>query len=344
MTFAYGIRNSFGMAIDPVSGDLWATENGEDTFDEINRVEPGFNSGWIQIMGPASRVPQYREIESTEAFNEDFPNLQQFRWAPENIAARREEALRRLFRLPGFRYSDPEFSWVYAIAPAAIGFAEGDALGRGFQGDLFMGLSVPVALGGPLFRFDLTRDRDRIAASDRVADNHVPGDLTESERFLIGANFGIVTDIKTAPNGNLYVVSLSNGAVYEVFSRPEGEVESFTTRLTGEEEVPGPGDPDGRGTATVTLNPGAGEVCFAITVANITLPAAAAHIHIGEKGVAGDIVVTLTPPDESGTSAGCVSDVDPALIQDILANPAGYYVNVHTEDFPAGAVRGQLGR
>jgi hypothetical protein len=92
----------------------------------------------------------------------------------------------------------------------------------------------------------------------------------------------------------------------------------------------------------VTLNETESEICFAISVANITLPAAAAHIHVGEAGVAGDVVVTLAPPDEGGASAGCVSGVDSALIQAILANPAGYYVNVHTSDFPAGAVRGQL--
>jgi aldose sugar dehydrogenase len=63
--FAYGIRNSFGMAVDPVSGDLWEEENGDDSFSEVNRVEPGMNSGWIQIMGPASRVAQFKAIETT---------------------------------------------------------------------------------------------------------------------------------------------------------------------------------------------------------------------------------------------------------------------------------------
>ncbi len=111
--------------------------------------------------------------------------------------------------------------------------------------------------------------------------------------------------------------------------------------LTGPEEVP-PGDPDGTGTSNVFLIPETGEVCFTIVVSGITLPAAAAHIHVGDAGVAGNIVVPLAPPDETGASAGCTTGVDPALIQAITDNPAGYYVNVHNADFPGGAVRGQL--
>jgi glucose/arabinose dehydrogenase len=223
-TFAYGVRNSFGMAFDPVGGGLWTQENGEDAFDELNLVLPGQNSGWIQIAGPASRVPQYREIETTSTHHEDFPNLQQFRWPPENIATTPAEALSRLFRLPGSHYSDPEFSWKWVLAPAGIGFVNGPGLGPSFAGDLFVGFSVPEPLGGPLFHFNLTGNRRKIAADDprledRVADNLGPHDLTESESLLIGRDFGVVTDIETAPNGNLFVVSLSHGAIYEIARR-----------------------------------------------------------------------------------------------------------------------------
>jgi hypothetical protein len=117
----------------------------------------------------------------------------------------------------------------------------------------------------------------------------------------------------------------------------------FSTSLSGAEEVPGPGDPDGSGFASITLNQGQGEVCFSITVADIMLPATGAHIHVGDAGTSGGVVVTLTPPDATGASSGCVSDVDQALIKDIRQNPSGYYVNVHTSDYPSGAVRGQLG-
>jgi glucose/arabinose dehydrogenase len=220
-TFAYGIRNSFGMAFDPVSGGLWQQENGEDTFDELNRVEAGLNSGWIQVAGPASRVGQYRQIETTSLHHEDFPNLQQFRWGPELIATTPDAALSRLHELPGSHYSDPEFSWKFVLAPAAIGFQEGRGLGPQYANDLFVGFSTLDTLGGPLFRFNLTGNRQKIAVddprlADRVADNLTFHDMTESETLLFGTDFGIVTDIATGPNGNLFVVSLDQGAVYEI--------------------------------------------------------------------------------------------------------------------------------
>jgi len=223
-TYAYGIRNSFGMAFDPVSGGLWQQENGEDAFDEINRVEAGENSGWIQVAGPASRVGQYREIETTSLHHEDFPNLQQFRWGPEQIATTPAEVLSRLHQLPGSHYSDPEFSWKFVLAPAAIGFQEGRGLGPQYANDLFVGFSTLDTLGGPLFRFNLTGNRQKVGVDDprledRVADNLTFHEMTESETLVFGTDFGIVTDIETGPNGNLFVVSLDQGAVYEIQRR-----------------------------------------------------------------------------------------------------------------------------
>jgi glucose/arabinose dehydrogenase len=223
-TFAYGIRNSFGMAFDPVSGGLWQQENGEDAFDELNRVEAGLNSGWIQVAGPAGRVGQYRQIETTSLHHEDFPNLQQFRWGPERIATTPEAALSRLFRLPGSHYSDPEFSWKFVLAPAAIGFQDGRGIGPQYANDLFVGFSTTDTLGGPLFRFNLTGNRQKIGVddprlADRVADNLTFHEMTESESLVFGSDFGIVTDIETGPNGHLFVVSLDHGAVYEISRR-----------------------------------------------------------------------------------------------------------------------------
>jgi glucose/arabinose dehydrogenase len=222
--FTYGLRNSFGMAFDPASGALWTQENGEDAFDELNRVEPGQNSGWVQIAGPASRVAEYKAIETTSLHHEDFPNLQQFRWGPERIADTPAEAMSRLFVIPGSHYSDPEFSWKHVLAPAAIGFVRGRGLGPQYENDLFVGFSVPEPLGGPLFHFNLTGNRRKIAVDDprledRVADNVDFHDLTESESLLIGRDFGIVTDIETAPSGELLVVSLDKGAIYEISRR-----------------------------------------------------------------------------------------------------------------------------
>ena len=116
-----------------------------------------------------------------------------------------------------------------------------------------------------------------------------------------------------------------------------------TAQLSGAAEVPGPGDPDGSGTATIRLRPEQREVCFDLTVSNIG-PATAAHIHEGAEGVAGPVVVPLDPAPTGGSSSGCISDVDTALIQNIVQNPGQYYVNVHNEEFPDGAIRGQLGR
>jgi aldose sugar dehydrogenase len=218
--FAYGIRNSFGMAIDPLSGNLWDQENGDDSFDELNLITPGTNSGWIQVIGPSSRIAQFKAIETTLG----AMTLQQLRWPPTRLADTPQEALSRLFKLPGSQYNEPEFSWKFAVAPAAIGFLNSRELGPQYFGDLFVGLSVPAPEGGALFHFNLTANRRKIGVDDprledRVADNLAKRDLTESESLLIGRNFGIVTDIETSPGGTLYVVSLSNGSIYEISRR-----------------------------------------------------------------------------------------------------------------------------
>ena len=111
--------------------------------------------------------------------------------------------------------------------------------------------------------------------------------------------------------------------------------------LTGAAEVPGPGDPDGTGTAQITVNPGQKRVCYKLRVSNIA-PATAAHIHEAAPTAAGPVVVTLGAPT-SGTSSGCVT-VTRALALEILKDPGDYYVNVHNAAFPAGAVRGQLAK
>lgn len=115
----------------------------------------------------------------------------------------------------------------------------------------------------------------------------------------------------------------------------------------GAAEVPQPGDPDGFGAAKVRVDVRKQKVCFTLIVVQIALPAAAAHIHEGAAGVAGDIVVTLKPPTEVdgtgiGLSSGCVKKLPKRLLRDIKRDPGDYYVNVHNEAFPGGAVRGQL--
>lgn len=122
-----------------------------------------------------------------------------------------------------------------------------------------------------------------------------------------------------------------------------GDIITFTAPFSGPAEVPGPGDADGIGTATVILDPVNSQVCYTLSVQNIDLPAAAAHIHNAPVGESGGVVVPFTnAPDASGNATGCET-VDPEVIANIIADPQSFYVNVHTTTFPDGAVRAQLG-
>ncbi len=224
--FAYGLRNTFGIAVDPVSGNLWDQQNADDAFDELNRVERGMNGGWVQIMGPVSRIAQFKDIELTLPPSGGLPGaqLQQARWPAANLADTPQQAMSRLFRLPGSHYSDPEFSWKYAVPPAGIGFLSSGALGPQYANDLFAGAATPQTAGGYLFRFNLTGNRHAIGVddprlADRVADNTAKHDITESESLLFGSGFGVSTDIETGRNGNLFVVSLSSGTIYEIYKK-----------------------------------------------------------------------------------------------------------------------------
>jgi hypothetical protein len=126
---------------------------------------------------------------------------------------------------------------------------------------------------------------------------------------------------------------------------------TLTATLTGAAEVPGPGDPDGTGTAEITINPGLRSVCYTVSWANLDEPVWGGHIHVGDASTAGGIVVTLfggpTLPrtDYPGTFtvSDCVTtSASAAQLADIIDNPSGYYVNLHTDLFPGGAIRGQL--
>ncbi|HJY27419.1 MAG TPA: PQQ-dependent sugar dehydrogenase, partial [Pyrinomonadaceae bacterium] len=333
--FAYGVRNSFGMDFDPLSGALWTQENGDDAFDEINRVTAGFNGGWIQVMGPVSRVDEFKSIETTYGAG----NLQQLRWPPSNTAATAQEALSRMYMLPGAQYIDPEFSWKYALAPSPIGFVRGRGLGPQFEGDLFVGASRTTLLNGFLFRFKLTADRQHFSftdprLADRVADNVDKFDLTESESLLIGKDFGITTDIQTGPNGNLFVVSLSNGAVYEIKSKP---TLLFTATLTGAQETP-PNNSTANGRATLLLSPDEKTARVSLTFAGLSSGQSDAHIH-------GPAAAGVSAPAIFPLPLGQVSDfsitLTAAQVQD-LKNGL-FYINVHSSNFPTGEIRGQFG-
>jgi glucose/arabinose dehydrogenase len=187
--YAYGIRNSFGIAFDPVTGDLWDTENGASDFDEINRVFKGFNSGWEKIMGPSSRrggVPG------------DLVSLG-----------------------PAAVYDDPRFSWVAPVAPTDLEFFPTTRLGAQYKNDLFVG----TTRGGKVLRFDLTRTRKSLSLvgplADGVADNSDSAYFAEQDAIVFGNDFGLVSDLFVGPGG-LYVVSFTNNAIYRITTNPSG--------------------------------------------------------------------------------------------------------------------------
>lgn len=226
--YSYGHRNGFGMAFDPATGHLWETENADDAFSELNRVVPGMNGGWIQIMGPLSRFAQFKNIETTQ-FTQA---LQQVRFPPTRLAYTAQRAQSRLFMFPGAVYKDPELSWVYEIGPSGAAFVSGNALGPTYTGTLWIGSARSFtqvgANGGSIYCIRLTPDRLNVDVSadprlaDKVADNLFRAQKfegTESETLQIGRGFGIVPDITQGPDGNLYFVSNTDNCIYKV-SRP----------------------------------------------------------------------------------------------------------------------------
>jgi uncharacterized repeat protein (TIGR01451 family) len=333
--YAYGIRNGFGMAFDPISGGLWTEENGDDAFDEINRVTPGFNGGWVQVMGPSSRVAEYKSIETTYGNG----TLQQLRWPPSLIANTPAEAMTKIYSFPGSQYVEPQFSWKYALAPSPIGFVNGNGLGTEYSGSLFVGASRTTLFGGFLFRFKLSTDRSALAfddarLQDKVADNLDKFDVTESESILIGKNFGITTDIQTGPDGNLYVVSLSNGAVYRISGK---QPTLYVATLTGAQETP-PNNSTASGTATLLLSPDEREARVAVNFSGLSSAQTGAHIHgPGAAGVAAPILFHLP----SGNFNDVVVTLSATDVQNLKNGLL--YINLHSSNFPSGEIRGQFG-
>jgi hypothetical protein len=210
MLWAYGIRNSFGLRFHPTTGELWQTENGDDSWDEINRFPAGSNSGWIQLMGPPERFDEYRqlEVDSPDGLdNPDFP--------PDQLAATAEEAQQRLFALDGSTYAAPVFSYRYPPALTALEFV-GDELGASSSNSVFLG----TVLTDSLLRYPLADDGSGLSLdgglADNVDDNSGKGDIGESADYVVGTGFGVVTDLVMGPDGMLYVVSMTDAAVYAI--------------------------------------------------------------------------------------------------------------------------------
>lgn len=171
--YAYGIRNIFGLDFDPVTNKLWDTENGDADNDEINLVEPGFNSGFNQIQGMSF---------NKEGFDDD------------NLVSLNDEG----------GYSDPEFVWTRTVAATAIRFLDSDRYGEEYENDMFVG----DFNNGNLYHFDLNINRTELqlhgSLKDKVADAS-----SELKDTVFGQGFGPITDIQVGPDGYLYILSLS---------------------------------------------------------------------------------------------------------------------------------------
>lgn len=202
--FAYGIRNSFGMCYDPLTGKVWFTENGPNVYDEINYCEPGFNSGWLKIMGPDARNATYSENNFT-AYNASD-----------------------LTFLPNSHYRDPEFSILSPNAPTAVRFLSSDKFLPAHRN----GLMYACNNLSQLYWFELTPARDSLVlfggTLDKVADNS-----TERDQHRVGTGWGVPTDLQIGPDGYLYVVSLSAGAVRRIRPRVETVYAGSFTINTG---------------------------------------------------------------------------------------------------------------
>ena len=216
--YAYGLRNGFGMAFDPFSGDLWEQENGDDSFSEINRAEPGFNSGWVQVMGPLERVAQFKAIETTrdpEPARSRTPRTattasSRSAGTRSTSPTRPREAYDRLFKLPGSRVLRPGAGVevrgrpgrhrlpLHARSSARTTRATCSSAPPAARCAAATSSALPIEDNRK--KVDVSDDR---RLQDRVADNLAKYEITESESLLFGENFGVTPDIKESPDGTL---------------------------------------------------------------------------------------------------------------------------------------------
>jgi aldose sugar dehydrogenase len=204
--YAYGLRNSFGMDFDPVTGNLWATEAGLYTIDEINRIEPGMNGGWADIQGFVDRCS-----------DKLCPRLED-----------KENPLRDLALLNGRgNYSDPEIAWDFNITPTALKFLNTEKLGKDLQNDILVG----DFNNGNLYHFELTEDRNSLLLKNTLQDKIV-NTPDEIKDILFGEGFGGqtslgikkhkefggITDIEIGPDGNVYILTFraTEGTIYKI--------------------------------------------------------------------------------------------------------------------------------
>jgi len=192
--YAYGIKNSFGFDFDPITGKMWDTENGPTFGDEINVVEPGFNSGWVKVQGIWKMdVDPLEEPEKGEIATNGSLDLVDFGGKG--------------------RYSSPEFTWSNTVGPTALRFFSSDKLGEKYKNDIFVG---DIKYGN-IYHFKLNKDRTGFILNGALADKIASGeDGTEQIEFAEG--FGGITDLEIGPDGYLYVLiyDSEDGRIYRI--------------------------------------------------------------------------------------------------------------------------------
>jgi glucose/arabinose dehydrogenase len=198
--YAYGIRNSFGFDFDPVTGNIWDTENGPGYGDEINLVEPGFNSGWLEITGMSSNTDDFDPEVDLVSFDGKG------------------------------KYSDPEYEWTVTLGPTAVKFLNSDKLGAEYVNDVF----VSDVVTGRIYHFDLNEDRTELVLEGPLADKVAETRDTGIEDIVFAEGFGGITDLEVGPDGYLYVVSLGHGSIYRIL--PAADVVSTTGAVEDIEE------------------------------------------------------------------------------------------------------------
>lgn len=195
MYYAYGIRNSFGIDFDPLTGNLWDTENGPGFGDEINLVIPGFNSGWLKVQGFWS-VFTYNPVPLEKGyFNDTSTNL-----------------VSELVDFDGNgKYREPKFAWNITVGPTALKFFNSSKWGPHYENDLFVG----DINKGRILHFDLNENRTDLVLKADLRDK-VANSTKEFRDAIFAGGFGGITDIQVGPDGYLYVLSYPYGKIYRI--------------------------------------------------------------------------------------------------------------------------------
>ena len=202
--YAYGIRNSFGIDFDPITGYLWDTENGPAFGDEINLVKPGFNSGWAKKQGVWSIVnPSQLAVDPP-------PGKERGYHLSDNPQITNESERFVNFNGNG-KYSDPEFTWNYTVGVTSIEFFNSDKLGKEYKNDLFVG----TFNDGLIYNFNLNNDRTQLALNGELQDK-VAETNEQLQDVIFGKNMESITDLETGPDGYLYVLSIGEGKLWRI--------------------------------------------------------------------------------------------------------------------------------